>query len=54
MCKENGFNSDNVCVCVCVCIRGATAQHAAEVLSGIPLGAIITAALKGAARWHSV
>lgn len=31
---------------VCVHIRGATTQHAAEVLRGIPLGAIITAALK--------
>lgn len=30
----------------CVHIRSATTQHAAEVLSGVPLGAIITTALK--------
>lgn len=32
--------------CVCVHIRSATTQHAAEVLRGIPLGAIITTAFK--------
>lgn len=30
----------------CVHARSATKQHAAEVLSGVPLGAIITTALK--------
>lgn len=34
----------------CVHIRSATTQHAAGVLSGIPLGAIITTALKGVAQ----
>lgn len=31
----------------CVHIRSATTQRAAEVLSGVPLGAIITTALEG-------
>lgn len=37
----------NVMLTECVRVGSATTQWAAEVLSGVPLGAIITAALKG-------